>query len=180
MFLIVPLGNPGEEYKKTRHNAGRIIVDEIVEKSDWDFSKAANAFFYKTKILDKEVQFLKPETFMNASGCAVSYIFKKKNIKSGELIVIHDDIDLPIGEYRVSFNSGSAGHNGIESIINSIDTKEFYRIRIGVSPKDEDGNTRRPTGGEQGDFVLKNFSKVDFEKIVVLKEKVLEEIEKII
>jgi PTH1 family peptidyl-tRNA hydrolase len=180
MFLIVGLGNPGDEYEKTRHNAGFILLDHIVDSSDWDFMSGANSFFYKTKIGEHDVKFLKPQTHMNNSGTAVSYIVKKNNLKSEQVIVIHDEIDLPVGEYKISFGSGHAGHNGVASITEALGTKEYYRIRVGVSPKDDEGNTRRPVGGEQADFVLKNMSKVDFEKIIELSENIKKEIEGII
>lgn len=180
MFLIVGLGNPGDEYARTRHNAGFILLDEILNGDKWDFISGANSYFCKTKISGHDVEFLKPQTHMNNSGMAVAYMAKKNEIDGKKIIVVHDEIDLPLGDYKTSFGSGSAGHNGVESITSALGTKDYYRIRVGVSPVDEEGNIRRPVQGEQGDFVLKNFSKVDLEKVIALSESIKKEIEEII
>ena len=116
MKLIVGLGNPGKEYENTRHNTGRILV-EILEK----------------KLEGKKIKFLTPDTFMNNSGKAVAPLIKsKKDLK--DLVVIYDDIDLPFGKIKISFNRSSGGHNGLGSIIKHLKSEEFLRIRVGISP----------------------------------------------
>src|SRR3989338_4042229 len=116
MKLVVGLGNPGEEYENTRHNTGRIIVS-LVEK----------------KLEDSKIKFLTPDNFMNNSGKAVAPLVKtKKDLEN--LIVIYDDIDLPLGKIKISFNRSAGGHNGLGSIIKSLKSEEFLRIRIGISP----------------------------------------------
>ncbi|MBI2642028.1 MAG: peptidyl-tRNA hydrolase [Candidatus Wildermuthbacteria bacterium] len=140
MHLIIGLGNPGKKYEKTRHNAGFMVLD-VLEKKELG------------------VRLLKPDTFMNNSGSAVKKEMQKLKIKSQNLLVIHDDIDIPLGKTKVSKGSGSAGHKGVESIIQALGTKDFTRIRIGILPpegKPEDVET----------FVLKNFKK---EELPLLK-----------
>lgn len=165
MFLIVGLGNPGEEYKKTKHNAGWIVLDGIVGDETWNTSKNAHADFILGHIGHEAVIYMKPLTFMNESGSAVNFFAKKENVPANKIIVIHDELDLAIGTVRISFDRGAGGHNGITSIQDSLGTSAFVRIRIGVSPVDDEGNVRRPTAGAQHDFVLKQFNNADYEKI---------------
>src|SRR3989338_349129 len=155
MLLIVGLGNPGKKYEKTRHNAGFWAIDTIATNFQFpifNFQSIFNTQISKGKIADKQIIFAKPQTFMNNSGSAVQKITKNYKLKTTNLIVVHDDIDIPLGKIKVSKGSGSAGHKGVESIIQSLGTKDFTRIRIGILPpegKPEDVET----------FVLKNFKK---------------------
>lgn len=179
MLLVTALGNPGEEYAKTKHNAGWIVIDRVVDDAKWMKNAGANAMFVPGQVGSEPVEYIKPLTFMNLSGNSVSHVVKKEKLKPEQVIVLHDEIDLPIGSVRISFDRGAGGHNGITSIQDALGTAAFVRIRIGVSPVDAEGNTRRPTAGAQHDFVLKNFNKVDFEKIEALAPKVKEIIETI-
>ena len=145
--IIVGLGNPGDQYKTTRHNAGFLAIDKIVESLglSWETNKKFQADICK----NDQYVFIKPQTFMNNSGQAVreilSYykllpqkflIFKEKNADLSDiLIVIHDDLDIELSKYKKSVDSRSAGHNGVQSIINHLHTKNFTRIRIGVKTK---------------------------------------------
>lgn len=140
MILIVGLGNPGKKYENTRHNIGSRIVDEL---------KHLNL---------KNVILAKPSTFMNESGKAVKNLLRTYHQKPNNLIIIHDDIDLPTGKIRIVKNRGSAGHKGVESIIKELKTKDFIRLRIGIQPK-----TGKPKNPEK--FVLEKFNKGE-EKIV--------------
>ena len=115
MYIIVGLGNPGEKYANTRHNAGRLAEEYISRSRDLD------------------AKFIFLETFMNKSGSAVVKVAKSKSAVK-KLVVIHDDLDLPLGALKVSYNRGSGGHKGVESIIRALKTKEFIRIRIGIGP----------------------------------------------
>lgn len=176
MYLVVGLGNPGEEYKNTRHNVGRIILQKMCS-FDWEKNKSANAYYCEDVVSKKSSVFLMPETFMNNSGKSVAYIKNKKDIETKNIIVIHDDLDLPFGKVKISFGSGSGGHNGIESIIKSIKTKDFIRIRIGISPVTAKGETKKPKGEERVlRFVMQNFKKDD----LVALEKLSKNINKII
>lgn len=177
MFLIAGLGNPGEKYKKTRHNAGFLILDFLY--SGFEGDKYADAKVKKDTIESKEVIFVKPETFMNDSGKSVSFLAEKYEIPNENILVIYDDIDLPLGEVRISFDRGDGGHNGIKSIVSQIGTKAFTRVRVGIAPKDEDGKAIKPKGGfftpasrAVSNFVLKDFSATDLEKIKDLSSKV--------
>ncbi len=180
MFLIVGLGNPGEEYARTKHNAGWIVLEGVVGDAKWNTSKNAHADFVPGQIGNEAVVYSKPMTFMNESGSAVSFFAKKENVVANQIIVLHDELDLAMGTVRISFDRGAGGHNGITSIQDSLGTSAFIRIRIGVSPVDDEGNVRRPTAGAQQDFVLKQFNNADYEKITALVPKVKELIEMIV
>lgn len=152
MILIVGLGNPGKEYEKTRHNAGFMVLDEFAKTHDFPAFKLSkkHSSFISEGILDQvKVVLAKPQTFMNNSGKAVKSLLGKTK---SDLVVIHDDIDIPLGKVKVSRGSGSAGHKGVDSIIQALGTKDFTRIRIGILPP-----TGKPKDVEN--FVLKNFKK---------------------
>jgi PTH1 family peptidyl-tRNA hydrolase len=164
MHVIIGLGNPGKEYENTRHNAGFLAIDELARQKNlaWEDSKLFKGAFIK----DGDTLYLKPFTYMNESGLAVAKLMsyykllpkrlglvKQKDADlSSILTVIHDEIDLPLGEYRWSVGSRSAGHKGVESIIAQLKTKNFRRLRLGVrGAKPEQMPTR--------DYVLAKFGK---------------------
>ena len=163
MFLIVGLGNPGEKYSWTRHNFGFKVVDKFQRKynfPDFKFLKRADSLVSKKKFSGKTVILAKPQTFMNNSGDAVSGLLAKYKLSFENLLIVHDDIDLPIGKIKISKNRSSAGHKGVESIIEKIGTKDFIRIRLGILSTFE--------GSEKllvEKFVLEKFSKEE-KKIV--------------
>jgi len=131
MKLIVGLGNPGNQYRDTRHNIGFVIADSIAkdEVRGWHYSPDYLGYFIKTS----DFVLLKPSTFMNKSGEAVRNISNFFKIDKKDILAIHDDLDLEFGRIRVSFDSSSAGHNGVASIIKSLGTMDFTRLRIGIS-----------------------------------------------
>lgn len=175
MILIVGLGNPGKEYEETRHNVGWIVLNNILGNVSWSESFKSNAFYYKDKLGEKEVEYLKPQTFMNNSGVSVSYVQDKHKLKSKDIIIIYDDIDLPLGSLKISFDRSSGGHNGLESIIKKIKSKEFIRIRIGVSPITPNDKLKKPKGEENVlKFLLGKFKKDELEEIKKISQKVLE------
>lgn len=182
MTLIVGLGNPGEEYKISRHNTGFIILDYVLGKVEWKQSSGTKALFFKDAILKKSALYLKPQTFMNNSGVAVFYAQNEKTkIKSQDIVVIYDDIDLPLGSYKISYNRSSGGHNGVESIIKKIKTREFIRIRIGISPKTPAGKIRKPKGEEAIlKFLLGKFKEDELKELKKISKKVTEIIEMIV
>ncbi|MEI7513236.1 MAG: aminoacyl-tRNA hydrolase [bacterium] len=148
MKYIVGLGNPGEEYKKTRHNTGRIILDIIrkkIDADDFEFNKKINALVSEGKIGKEKVMLIEPETFMNKSGLSLKTLITSKK-KAEDLVVIYDDLDLPIGKMKISFNRGTGGHKGLESVAKQIKTLEFARFRVGISPKTPSGKTKKPSG----------------------------------
>ena len=166
MKLVVGLGNPGEEYENTRHNTGRILVALIQKKLEQEDSKL-------------KIKFITPDNFMNNSGKAVAPLIKsKKDLK--DLVVIYDDIDLPLGKMKISFNRSSGGHNGLGSIIKALKSEEFLRIRIGISPETPSGKLRKPKGEKDVlKFLLGEFKKPELEILKKLSKKVTEAVETI-
>lgn len=156
MIIIVGLGNPGEKYEKTRHNIGFLTVNSLqltVNKfSDWRKKGEFQTEISQGKIDDKKVILAKPLTFMNLSGKSVKLLTKTYNLEPKNLIIIHDDIDLPLGKIKITAGRGAAGHKGVESIIKAINSKNFIRFRIGIQPKI--GKPKNPE-----DFVLEKFNK---------------------
>lgn len=161
MKLVVGLGNKGKEYENTRHNTGRILVGLL-----------------ENKFIDKgKIKFLIPDTFMNSSGKAVAPLIKtKKDLK--DLVVIYDDIDLPLGRMKISFNRSSGGHNGLGSVIKALKSEEFLRIRIGIAPETPSGKLRKPKGEKAVlNFLLGEFKKSELDELKKLSKKVVEAIE---
>jgi PTH1 family peptidyl-tRNA hydrolase len=151
----VGLGNPGDKYRHNRHNVGFIVVDELAEKLGLKWEDSSKL---KAKVAKKnDLILLKTSEFMNISGSSVSLAINFFKIPLSELVVIHDDVDLDFGEVKKQFASGAAGHRGVENIISSLGTKDFWRIRIGVG---------RPVNAQPvEDFVLSNFSEEELSNI---------------
>jgi len=159
MKIIIGLGNPGEKYKNTRHNVGFRIIDELREKesfSAFKLQKESKALVCEGSLNNKGIALAKPMTFMNTSGSSaknlIGYYNMKYKTEDESILIIHDDIDLPLGKMKINTGKNSAGHKGVESIIKELKTKDFIRIRIGVQPK-----SGKPKSVEN--FVLKNFTK---------------------
>lgn len=181
MNYFIGLGNPGEEYQKTRHNTGRIILDFIKNQNDfseWKEDKKINALVSKGKLDGKQTTFVLPETFMNNSGKSVKSLnISLKDIK--KVCIIYDDLDLPFGVNKLSFNKSSGGHKGLDSIIKALKSEKFPRFRIGISPSSSKG-IKKPIGEDKvhkhimGDFTpdeiktLKKVSKDIIETIPIL------------
>ncbi len=150
MKLIVGLGNPGEAYARNRHNVGFMCLDHIAKRHTLAFDKRLlRAQIARGKIAGSEVMLVKPRTYMNLSGQAVSSLVRKFGIPPGDLVVICDDLDLPLGKTRLRPSGGSGGHKGVESIISSLASQDFPRIRVGIGCSEEEGDTI--------DYVLSNF-----------------------
>jgi PTH1 family peptidyl-tRNA hydrolase len=151
MIVIVGLGNPGGEYEHTRHNAGRDAVRSLAKKEgfpEFVFNKSANALVAEGKIKKEKVTLVLPETFMNASGKAVAK-FVKSVKAAANLLVIQDDLDLPIGTLKMVCNRGSGGHKGIESINRALKTESYVRIRIGISGEGKKNQAKKVEGEEK-------------------------------
>jgi PTH1 family peptidyl-tRNA hydrolase len=162
--LVVGLGNPGINYEMTRHNAGFFAVDTVLEflnislkpgKGDWYAAEAR----YK----DELFCIMKPTTYMNRSGDAVLNFSEERNIPVNDILVVYDDFQLPLGMLRIRRKGSDGGHNGISSIIYSLNTLEFPRMRIGI------GNENPVTVENYTDFVLSKFQKEELEKLEILK-----------
>jgi PTH1 family peptidyl-tRNA hydrolase len=135
--LIVGLGNPGIEYQFTPHNIGFLAVDRIAEQCGVIVdNRHCKALTGRTRIGNEEVLLAKPETYMNLSGMSVLELVRKHEVAQQDVLVIYDELDLPLGMIRVRARGSSAGHNGMQSIINALQTEEIGRIRIGVQPDD--------------------------------------------
>lgn len=150
-LTIVGLGNPGKEYEKTRHNAGRSAVELVAKNQGFDeftFNKTSNALVAKGAIDGESATLVLPETMMNLSGKAVA-AFVKTPKAAKNLLVIHDDLDLPLGTIKMVFARGSGGHKGVESIMRAIKTKEFARIRIGISAAGKKNQAKKVHGEEK-------------------------------
>ncbi|MBI3103674.1 aminoacyl-tRNA hydrolase [Candidatus Daviesbacteria bacterium] len=145
MKLIVGLGNPGEKYANVRHNLGFMVVDELVKKLDvgsgkldfevrsWKFENKFKSEILRFAQNDKGgVMLVKPQTYMNNSGLAVKLLTTYYNLQPVDIIVIHDELDLPLGKIKVRMGGAAAGHHGVESIIKALDTDQFIRVRLGI------------------------------------------------
>ena len=157
-WLVVGLGNPGSQYEKTRHNVGFMLIERLA--GDYSTSvqrEECRARIGQTEIENQTAELVKPQTFMNLSGEAIACLLKKPSRSAEKLIVISDDLALPLGKIRLKPKGSDGGHNGLKSIIACLKTKEFIRLRIGIQPEHPIGDTSR--------FVLDNFSKTDFEKL---------------
>lgn len=163
MKLIIGLGNPGKKYEKTRHNLGFMAVDFLREKSgapEFKLNKKCNAEITKTD----EIIFAKPQTFMNNSGEAATKLLSFYKLSPADLSVIHDDLDLDFEKIKIGAGRGSAGHNGVKSIIDALGTKDFNRIRIGVG--------RPPANIPPEDYVLQNFSADELQQLPEIFQKI--------
>lgn len=173
-YLIVGLGNPGEEYVNTRHNAGRMVVEQFRKKNDfpeWTKDKTLKALVSKGAFGKNKVTFLLPDNFMNVSGKSVVPLVK--NAKDAErTIVVYDDLDLPLGTMKVSFNRSSGGHKGVESIIKALKTQAFVRLRVGISPSTPSGKLKKPKGEQELlDFIVGTFKKAEIETMKKVVKK---------
>jgi len=163
--LIVGLGNPGSRYANTYHNVGETFVRIITKGLEWENPHQLLEIANLPRSLNK-VRYLIPATFMNSSGEAVGVAIKRYKLSPQEILIVHDDSDLKLGSYKISLGRGSGGHNGVQSVINVLKTKDFYRLRIGVRTKI----------GKASDFVLSRISKEEKQTL----EKVYEEIKETI
>lgn len=140
MNIIIGLGNPGEKFKNTKHNAGFLVLDEFAKQNNFDDFKLSKKFFAQvseSQTNNNKIILAKPETFMNESGKSAQKIIANYKLNSNDLLIIHDDIDLTLGTIKIAKNRGSAGHKGVESVVKEIGTQDFTRIRIGIKPENE-------------------------------------------
>jgi len=174
-YLIVGLGNPGKEYENTRHNAGVMVLEQIRTAwsfSDWSKDSMSNSLMSRGILDTNAVSFMFPQTFMNLSGTAVRH-FADTEYRE-KLVVVYDDLDIPLGSLKVSYDRSSGGHNGVQSIIDTLGSAEFLRVRIGIGPLE--GDVRKDIGvldafAEEEKKIIENQSKKVAEILTVfLKE----------
>lgn len=164
MIIIVGLGNPGKKFQKTRHNIGFRAVDEFAKRNNFPDFKISKKFLAEVSegiLNNKKILLAKPQTFMNLSGKSVRLLINFYKITPPGLVVIHDDMDIPLGKIRIVKNRGAAGHKGAESIIKELKAKNFIRFRIGIRPV----KNKQLTVSNIERFVLQKFNKEE-EKIV--------------
>ena len=157
MITLIGLGNPGPEYEHSRHNIGRRILAHFMEKHGFSGMVRSDSFAgnISNGIVDgKEVMVLFPNTYMNESGAAAKKL-ALKGVVPENIVVVHDELDLPSGSFKVSYGSGSGGHHGVDSIVAALGTKDFVRVRVGISPTSFFGHLKKPHGAERvSRFVL--------------------------
>ena len=174
MKLIVGLGNPGMEYQFTPHNMGFLAIDRIAEKHGVQvINRHCHALTARVKIGEVEALLAKPETFMNLSGRAVRELVEKYEADvAKDLIVIYDELDLPLGTLRIRERGSSAGHNGMESVIGGLGTQEFVRIRLGIAPEHKVSDGAR--------YVLSQLKKAQYKVVDEVLDRAAEAVEVIL
>lgn len=173
MKLIIGLGNPGKKYENTRHNVGFMVADILAKNWHCQFrlEKKFNSEIFEVNLKGQKIKILKPQTFMNDSGGAVSKIVSYYRIKPKDIIMITDDIELPLGKIRVRLSGSSGGHKGIQSIIDSLGTEQIPRVRVGIglaktieNRKTFENLSNQPTLDTK-EYVLENFTKRELPEI---------------
>jgi PTH1 family peptidyl-tRNA hydrolase len=172
--LIVGLGNPGIEYQFTPHNVGFLVVDRIASERGVEIrNRQCRALTARIQVGDEPVLLAKPETYMNLSGLSVRELVAEYELKpEADLIVVQDELDFPLGTLRIQTRRSSAGHNGIESIIGSLGTQDFLRIRMGVAPE------RKVTDGQS--YLLSPFRKGDLTAVDGMIETAVDAVKSIL
>ena len=172
-LLVVGLGNPGEEYAKTRHNVGAEVVEILARRHGGKLRKQKErSLTDEVNVGGKRVALAIPLTYMNLSGEAVAPLVRRHGVEPGQLVVVQDEMDFELGRLQVKNGGGLAGHNGLKSIVAHLHTQDFVRIRIGIG---------KPPGSRQGaDHVLRRFSKAERQEIDVVLEEAADAVEMIL
>jgi PTH1 family peptidyl-tRNA hydrolase len=167
MKIIVGLGNPGAEYKNTRHNAGFMFLEKMSDGENFSLDKKFEADVCKAK----EFIFVKPQTFMNDSGRAVRKVMDFYKLNTSDLVLVHDDLDLKLGEYKIQMGIGPKVHNGVTSVEQCMPDKNFLRVRLGV-----DGREDSFFEGSGADYILGKFAKTEMETLEDMIEEAVDEL----
>ncbi|HEY4512885.1 MAG TPA: aminoacyl-tRNA hydrolase [Candidatus Paceibacterota bacterium] len=181
-YIILGLGNPGEEYQSTRHNSGALILDAFAKKisaGEWKKDNNRQSLVAKGELKNEKILLVKPQAFMNKSGVAVKDMAGQKK-KLENLVVIHDDLDLPIGSMKIVFNRGSGGHKGVESVIRAVKSEAFTRIRIGICPTLPSGKLKKPDHKKLMDFIVEDFKKPEQDAFKKVSKRACEALEVLI
>jgi PTH1 family peptidyl-tRNA hydrolase len=172
-FLVVGLGNPGEEYRFTPHNMGFLVIDRLAESNSIRVTRKENMSLVGLgTVKAKGIVLAQPQTYMNLSGPAVKGLLDRYELKPSQLLVVYDELALPWGQLRIRKNGSSAGHNGIKSLIGSLGSDEFFRLRIGIHP--EQGR------GDAAKFVLAPFKRAQMKEVEDLVIRSADAVESII
>ena len=174
-MLVVGLGNPGKKYEKTRHNVGFVVLDAIAKDNGLeDFREKFSGLFAKGRAFGKDVVLLKPQTFMNLSGDSVQPAMVFHKLAPADVVVVHDELDLPFGEVRVKVGGGHAGHNGLRSILARVGSPDFVRVRVGIG--------RPPPGfhGDVADYVLQGFDATERARLPALVDDAVRALERVV
>lgn len=179
-ILIVGLGNPGPKYQNSRHNLGFMVLDKLarrllpLEKTKWKMDKRANALVLK---VNPQLILAKPQTFVNASGYAVAQLTRRYTLDANQLWIVHDDVDLPLGKLKIRFGGASAGHHGVESIIQELGTDKFWRVRTGIGKPlgRQKTDTRKRISVEE--YVLEEFRGQELGELKIMIKRAVKAIE---
>lgn len=185
MKIIIGLGNPGEKYIGTRHNVGFETLDYLLRKyeslkeSNWEENKKTKSQIKRIKVKQSDTLLAKPQTYMNNSGMAVSLLLSYYKVQPEDIIVIHDELDLPLGKIQIRFGGGTAGHNGLESIIGALGTDKFLRIRMGVGkPMRVDGKRFDIKSNRSvEDYVIQQFLETEHHEVRTMIKHVQKNLE---
>ncbi|MEV0548352.1 aminoacyl-tRNA hydrolase [Nocardia salmonicida] len=169
--LVVGLGNPGPEYERTRHNVGFLVADVLAERIGGRFAvhKKSGADLLQARLDGRQILLAKPRTFMNLSGRPVAALAKFFSVPVDQVIVVHDELDLPFGTLKLKQGGGEGGHNGLRSISQALTTKEYLRTRIGIG--------RPPGRQDPADYVLKPFAAPERKEVPVIVEQAADAVE---
>ncbi|MFA8450549.1 MAG: aminoacyl-tRNA hydrolase [Bacteroidales bacterium] len=165
-YLIVGLGNIGSEYKNTRHNIGFDVVDAIAKKENAKFEICRHASIAEIKVKGRTIILAKPTTYMNLSGKAVKYWMQEEKIPLENVLIITDDIDLPVAKIRIKAKGGPGSHNGLTNIVEALKTQNFSRLRFGIG--------KNYSRGRQVDYVLGNWSKEEEIDVLLSIDKAID------
>lgn len=182
-WLIVGLGNPGEEYTNTRHNAGRMALERFAKDaqlSEWKSDTKKKYTLARGTLGKALVVALAPDTYMNKSGSAVLHFIKSAKMAE-KMVVVYDDMDLPLGTIKLSFDRGSGGHKGLESIMRAVKTRKFARVRIGVSLHTASGKIKKPQGEDEVlKFILAKFKPAEQDELKKVYKRASQALQSII
>jgi PTH1 family peptidyl-tRNA hydrolase len=182
-FIIAGLGNPEAEYAGTRHNTGRMMVEALAKKNSFPEFKEDIKLKARTSsgsVGKEKVLIIEPDNYMNRSGASLTTLVTSDK-KAANLIVVHDDLDLPLGKIKISWNRSAGGHRGVQSIVKSIKTEAFIRVRVGISPSTPSGKMKKPIGEDAvTKHIIGPFKKPELETLKKVSKQVVAALEMII
>lgn len=172
-WVVVGLGNPGEKYAKTRHNAGAMVLDELLRRNGATLKRhKSGCAIAEIGVGDQRMVLARPMSYMNESGRPVRELIRWYKVPLDQVIVVHDELDIPLGEVRIKVGGGTAGHNGVKSVASHLGSKEFIRVRVGVG---------RPRGRQDPvDYVLSDFSSSERKELDFIIQEAADAVERIV